>query len=77
VVNAILVLADVETTLWWGHRRGKDKFDVVKQMFETADLFPIGINAVNRVSGHVTFHLRYLMVGYSLPLAISNLARIY
>ena len=49
VVNAILVLADVETALWWGCRGGEEKFNVVKQMFETADLFPIPINAVDRV----------------------------
>jgi len=48
VVNSILVLADVETTLWWGRRQGKEKFNVVKQMFETADLFPIPINAMDR-----------------------------
>jgi hypothetical protein len=50
VVNAILVLADVETTLWWGRHQGKDKFNVVKQMFETADVFPIPINGMDRVS---------------------------
>src|ERR1700727_1021145 len=50
VVNSILVLADVETALWWGRRQGKDKFNVVKKMFETADLFPIPVNGMDRVS---------------------------
>jgi hypothetical protein len=50
VVNAILVLADVETTLWWGLHRGQEKFNVVKQMFETAEQFPIPINGMDRVS---------------------------
>jgi hypothetical protein len=50
VVNAMLVLADVETTLWWGLQRGGDKFNAVKQMFETADLFPIPMNGMDRVS---------------------------
>ena len=50
VVNAILVLADVETTLWWGLQRGQEKFGVVKEMFESADYFPIPINGMDRVS---------------------------
>jgi hypothetical protein len=49
VINSILVLAEVETTLWWGYRQGQDKFDVVKRMFDTADLFPI-FNMMDRVS---------------------------
>jgi hypothetical protein len=50
VVNALLVLADVETALWASRQGGKDKFNEVKQMFETADLFHIPINAIDRVS---------------------------
>jgi hypothetical protein len=50
VVNAILVLADVETALWVGRQGGMDKFNEVKNMFDTADLFHIPINAVDRVS---------------------------
>jgi hypothetical protein len=50
VVNAILVLADVETTLWWGLHGGQEKFNLVKEMYETADLFPIPINGMDRVS---------------------------
>jgi len=51
VINAILVLADVETTLWWGLRSGgqEEKFGVVKEMFESSEYFPIPINGMDRV----------------------------
>jgi hypothetical protein len=56
VVNSLLVLADVETTLWWGRRQGKEKFNVVKQMFETADVFPIPINGMDRRAAFMPEH---------------------
>jgi hypothetical protein len=71
VVNAILVLADVETTMWWGLRSGQEKFNVVKEMFETADLFPVPINGMDRVSQQSDSSLRMSYDGYFLPLAIS------
>jgi hypothetical protein len=50
VVNAILVLADVETTLWQARHQGGAKFNVVKQMFETTDEYPFPANSMDRVS---------------------------
>ena len=52
VVNSLLVLADVETSLWWAHRQGVEQFNAVKNMFETADLFPVPLNGMDRVSKH-------------------------
>jgi hypothetical protein len=48
-VNSILILAEIETTLRLGFNAGKDDFDEVKQVLESADIFPIGFNAVDRV----------------------------
>jgi hypothetical protein len=50
VVTSILLLSDVETTLWWGRQEGPDQFNVVKDMFETADKYFIPINGMDRVS---------------------------
>jgi hypothetical protein len=75
VVNAILVLADVETTLRMGLYGGKDKFNEVKQMFESSDLFAIPINAMDRVSKQSYAPLNCYMTSNCTSSAISLFAR--
>ena len=50
VVNSILVLADVETALWVAVQGGIDKFNEMRNVFESADLFAIPTNSINLVS---------------------------
>ncbi|KZP30534.1 hypothetical protein FIBSPDRAFT_926383 [Athelia psychrophila] len=56
VFNAILVLADVETALKNGIRKGPDAFREVHKSFLSADGFFIPVNGVNRRSAFLPEH---------------------
>ena len=77
VITSILLLSDVETTLWWGRQEGPDKFDVVKNMFETADKYFIPINGMDRVSKPSYYSSLNIYFSDLLPLAISLFTRAY
>lgn len=49
VVNAILIIADVDTALRLGAIAGADELENIKQIVEASESFPVAINAADRV----------------------------
>lgn len=49
VVSAIIVLAEVESTLRVAARKGNSHFALAKEVFEKANVIPVGMNGVDRV----------------------------